>query len=204
MTRFVFIVMTFGFLSLAWYEMSGGAEFEPGTQTVNLPTIDFASAESDEMLAAEAARAETVDLTTVAPAAATQAKADRPAVDKLGVTLASAAAVPQPAVEPEKAVEVAALDTRSDATVEGATVERVVFGAEPEPVLAPELDLRRVTGNVVNMRNGPSTGFPVVSQLRRGDEVEVLADPGEGWVKLQVLETNRVGWMSARFLRAAN
>ena len=33
MIRFVLIVSTFGVLSLAWYQMSGGADFEPGTQT---------------------------------------------------------------------------------------------------------------------------------------------------------------------------
>ena len=41
MIRFVLIVSTFGFLSLAWYQMSGGANFEPGTQTAGLPSLTF-------------------------------------------------------------------------------------------------------------------------------------------------------------------
>ena len=75
--------------------------------------------------------------------------------------------------------------------------------ARPEPAES-STDLRRVTGTVVNVRNGPGTGYSVVNQLRRGDAVEVLTDPGEGWVKLQAVDTKRVGWMSARFLRAAD
>jgi len=210
MIRFVLIVSTFGFLSLAWYQMSGGANFEPGTQTAGLPSLTFP--DGNAAAAIEVARGDIsgADLTSVAQVAAAPAKSDG-IEPKLDVTLAAAAGTPNATVEAEKAVEVASLDTRNDAVMSnaapGAVVERVVFGAEPqaEPE-APEtaMDLRRVTGNVVNVRNGPGTGYSVVNQLRRGDAVEVLTDPGEGWVKLQAIETKRIGWMSARFLRAAD
>lgn len=41
MIRFILIASTFGVLSLAWYQMSGGADFEPGTQTAGLPSLSF-------------------------------------------------------------------------------------------------------------------------------------------------------------------
>lgn len=63
-----------------------------------------------------------------------------------------------------------------------------------------EPDFRRVTGNRVNMRNGPGTQYSIVGKLLRDDEVEVLQDPGIGWVKLQVMETGRIGWMSSKLL----
>ena len=79
--------------------------------------------------------------------------------------------------------------------------------AEPavavEETPAPAPDLRQVTGNRVNMRSGPSTRYAVMAQLARGHEVQVVADPGEGWVKLRS-ESGRIGWMSDDFLRAVN
>jgi len=214
MIRFVLIVSTFGVLSLAWYQMSGGADFEPGTQTAGLPSF---SVPDNNAAAPEVARAgiSGADLTSVAQVAAAPEKSPEKTdviAPKLDVTLAAAAGTPNSTVEAEKAVEVASLDTRNDAVqtsdpAPGAVVERVVFGAasqaRPEPAES-STDLRRVTGTVVNVRNGPGTGYSVVNQLRRGDAVEVLTDPGEGWVKLQAVDTKRVGWMSARFLRAAD
>ena len=52
------------------------------------------------------------------------------------------------------------------------------------------------------MRTGPGTNFSVMAQLRRGDSVEVLRE-SEGWLKLRVVESNRIGWM-ADFLVTAS
>ena len=57
--------------------------------------------------------------------------------------------------------------------------------------------VRQVTGNRVNLRNGPGTEYNVLSKLTRGEQVAILQDPGNGWLKLRVLETNRVGWLAA-------
>ena len=91
-------------------------------------------------------------------------------------------------------VELASLDTRTDAAMTTNTTPAIS---------EPTVDMRKVTGTLVNMRNGPGTRFHVVDQLSRGASVEVLADPGEGWVRLKVTESNRVGWMSDDFLRVA-
>lgn len=65
-------------------------------------------------------------------------------------------------------------------------------------------NLRSVSASRVNMRQGPGTDFSVVAKLTRGTEVEVLRDQGDGWVKLRVVETGRVGWMADYLLTAAN
>ncbi|APZ53280.1 SH3 domain-containing protein [Salipiger abyssi] len=180
MTRF--ILLTFGFLGWAWYEMSGGAAYQAGTSA-------NAEAVAEAVQVPEVARAETgaADLTSVLQARAVPAEIPTP---KLDVTLAAAAAETPAKIAPAPApaVTVAAVDVRSDAAP-----------AAPELQILP--DLREVTGNRVNMRNGPGTGYSVVSQLRRGETVEVISDPGQGWVRLKVVETERVGWMSDDFLR---
>ncbi|MBN9888610.1 SH3 domain-containing protein [Salipiger abyssi] len=178
MTRF--ILLTFGFLGWAWYEMSGGSAYEAGTSA---KAVSVAEA----MQLPEVARAETgaADLTSVSLARATTAEIPAP---KLDLTLAAAAAETPAKIEPAPTVTVAAVNVRSDAAP-----------AAPELEILP--DMRQVTGSRVNMRNGPGTEYSVVSQLLRGDRVEVLSDPGLGWVKLKVAETGRVGWMSDDFLR---
>jgi uncharacterized protein YgiM (DUF1202 family) len=53
------------------------------------------------------------------------------------------------------------------------------------------------------MRNGPGQSFDVVGKLGNGERVEILQDPGDGWVKLRVVEGGRVGWMADFLLTAS-
>ncbi|MGB2201766.1 MAG: SH3 domain-containing protein [Pseudooceanicola atlanticus] len=53
------------------------------------------------------------------------------------------------------------------------------------------------------MRNGPGTNFSIVDRLTRGEQVEVLAEPGNGWLKLRVSDSGRVGWMADFLVTAA-
>ena len=76
-------------------------------------------------------------------------------------------------------------------------------GAAPNPAAAPqkdfitpERDIRAVSGNRVNLRGGPGTSYAVMGQLTRNAKVEILADPGTGWVKLRPLAGGPVGWMA--------
>ena len=89
----------------------------------------------------------------------------------------------------------------TNAVVEGETIAKPVVAAS-QPVV--DVDYRTVTGNRVNLRAGPSTSYDVVTKLRRSDDVEVLQDPGTGWVKLRSFEGNDIGWMSADFLEVAS
>ena len=65
-------------------------------------------------------------------------------------------------------------------------------------------DIRTISGNNVNMRMGPGTRYNVVAKLRRETEVQVLQNPGNGWLKLRVVESGRVGWMAEFLVTAAN
>lgn len=58
---------------------------------------------------------------------------------------------------------------------------------DPEPATAPEPDPVRltVTGNPVNLREGPGTGHPIALQAAAGDQFEVVARNADGsWLQV--------------------
>lgn len=179
-----FIFLTFAFLAWAFFELSGGQDFEP--------MAPQAAAESTEDEAVQVA-----SLTTVVPGETTTdadpAPADLPAVTRVSFS--------QPNFDlrrPNKD-EIAAVDPAVLASFGSvlndkpmATVQNAVVTPEEEVVE----DIRKVAGNRVNMRNGPGTNYSIVARLTRGEEVEVLSEPGNGWLKLRVSESGRIGWMA--------
>lgn len=170
------IIITFAFLGFAFYEMSGGDEFVPIAEEKRA-ALELERAEKARMLAeakAEQQKAAPVAQVTLASAVVTRSK---PEVQNDEVVAAVAAAL-----EADKAEEIVA-----------EVVEET-----------PALDLREVTAARVNMRNGPGQKFNVVAKLTSGEKVEILQDPGDGWVKLRVAESGRVGWMADFLLTASN
>ena len=61
------------------------------------------------------------------------------------------------------------------------------------------LDVRRVTGDRVNVRAGAGTSYAVVSSALRGDRAEVLQVSGD-WAKIQLIDSGETGWMAAWLL----
>ncbi len=106
-------------------------------------------------------------------------------------------------------VQVASADSRNVAGAGNAIAQtQNQSDAKPEEnfvVLSTDRapDMREVTGNVVNMRSGPGTKYGRLDQLNRGAKVEVLEDMGNGWLRLRVEETGRVGYMAARLVSDA-
>ncbi len=86
-------------------------------------------------------------------------------------------------------------------TVETAELtETVAAPAAPEPVAAPEIDLRYVAGSRVNMRTGPGTNFGVIETLPGGTEAEILSVDANGWANIRITNTGVEGWMAERLL----
>ena len=76
------------------------------------------------------------------------------------------------------------------------------FVAVSEHTVEPQgKDLMYVNAKRVNLRNGLGTNHNVLGKLERDTQVELLAEADGSWVKLRVIETNRVGWMSISLLR---
>lgn len=85
------------------------------------------------------------------------------------------------------------LETYAEASAQGLLVPRPTGD-----------EIREVTGNMVNMRTGPGTEFSTVGKLAKGTQVTVLAEPGEGWIMLEVRETGETGWMADWLVTASN
>ena len=55
----------------------------------------------------------------------------------------------------------------------------------------PELT---VTGAVVNLRQGPGTGFPIITQVEQGDKLFEFARDGQ-WINVETATTGYSGWI---------
>ncbi|MCC7321971.1 MAG: SH3 domain-containing protein [Rubellimicrobium sp.] len=188
MNRFVFVSL----LVMAWayWELSGGAGFVPETR----PAAEGVTV----------TRADTSVIDTLAP----PAPADPFAADPVSEPLAEAL----PGLAPEA---LPAGDDGIDAVlgdVVGAAPEIAPEPAfEGNPLITPEgpaatpvADLRVVTGNRVNLREGPGTGHAQIGQLTSGTILEVVETTADGWARIMVQGSGETGWMSASFLMPLN
>lgn len=189
-----FIVLTFAFLGWSFYVLSGGADYEPRTQSIQarakLNDLRPMARPAPAVVVAEAAQpAEAPE--TVARALTTVDDIAVPTTGRVEVTLASVTvdSTLEPAFEADlQKTEI--LTQTPDITTGADTAE-------------PAMDIRQVTGTVVNMRDGPSTYFLKLGKLRQGDEVEVLGASGDGWLQIRVTDTGQIGWMADWLVSAA-
>ena len=190
-----FMMLTFAVLGWSFYELSGGSDFVPETASAQSPVgvneVSRADTSALDLLA--------VNAVAEKPArGVTPRKAALPA----GVQLASLSA-DEPVIAP----------SYKPATnkVRSATKLVLLDAAKPDsvqPAVAVlsdrDVELRTVSGDRVNMRNGPGTNYSVLGKLTRGTSVEILQDNGDGWVKLRASDTGRVGWMADFLLSSAD
>ncbi|WP_425073895.1 SH3 domain-containing protein [Sagittula sp. S175] len=187
-------LITFGVLGWAWYELSGGSNFVPGEHGVQLLAAAHQPVAVDEPTEVVARDTPAADLNAII----------QPAVARPAVVRAAAAPVavaPILTVDSGKQQIVATPAVFSDAMPADEDGSATIEQAVAEAAL---VDYRTVTASRVNLRGGPSTSFDVLTQLLRGEEVEILDDAGDGWVKLRALDGNDIGWMADSFLTAAN
>ncbi|MEY8839786.1 SH3 domain-containing protein [Cribrihabitans sp. XS_ASV171] len=205
-----FVLASFLFLGFAFYELSGGSDFEPrGTRPE--PEERTARVEATKPKPNRQDRAsEIVAKQVIAPRSTVKGLAGSrdgtPEETKTETGLN------------EGLMRVAAgyntnfgLETNQGGTITLASLGRdpnalQVIAEEPRDdqqtaaesiAVEPQRDIRKVTGTRVNMRLGPGTTYPVISRLNLGHEVEVLESPGNGWLRLRVLPERTVGWISA-------
>lgn len=178
-----YLLVAFALMAVAFYEMSGGADFEPG----NTSLVVFAEPKPvmppRDVQTASVSRANATGLSDIAPARAVIDPT--PDASDVGGTLVANAPTADP-VAPVQEPEIVAV--ASDAPLETETLP----------------DLRFVDGDRVNMRGGPGTDYAVIGRLVRNDMVEVLQDDGNGWLHLRATASGDEGWMAARLVTAAN
>ena len=178
-----FILLTFLFLGLGFYELSGGSDFVPETR----PGAELAAVE-----------------TTTLPETVTRDDSTDPAdlnalpgvADRLAQPLVSAAA--------QTEVETAVADAIATAIAAPAAALPEAVASETEPVLvslaAPRADTRYVDASSLNVRAGPSTNDSVVGRLGQGQQVNVISELDDGWALVRFDDTGSEGWVAARFL----
>ncbi len=193
-----FIVLSFLVMGWGYYELSGGADFVPEQRPVVAQAPDplpDTQPETAVILATAAEQdADALDSVTVVTRADTEALDALPEVED---TAAAAAATPE-------TLELDA-DSVADALSQ-ALADPVINTGEPAPIpedqtaSAPPTaaDLREVTGDTVNLRDGPGTNFNVVDRLSRGTVISVLDTGPDGWVYVEI--NGLTGWMSSDFL----
>lgn len=200
MWRFIFV--TFAFLGSAFYYLSGGADYAPAPNSLQ------ARAEGHTLFAwpdpvetapqTQTAVTVTAPDNTVSRAVTSLTDLSLAAKARTGTVrlqLASAGGSQFPVPEPAIATD--------DTDAVAAAVARDVAKA-PAPTPQSERDIRQITGSTVNMRSGPGTEYSPVTRLSGGTEVAVLRDPGNGWLKLRVVDTGREGWMADWLVTTAN
>lgn len=184
MTRF--IIVTFAFLGWAFYELSGGSDFEPGSVALTNISVDPLKVAS-------------------APADTATGVTSQGEVTRVSLNLTSVEDVLNDKTKPtqrriSETVQQVALQTTETTNDDTAILPSLVTNASAEAAVETAAsvlaDIRSVTGNRVNVRGGPSTDYGVVSKLVRGDEVEILEDTGNGWVRMRPVNGGPVGWMA--------
>ncbi|MEO0403114.1 MAG: SH3 domain-containing protein [Pseudomonadota bacterium] len=194
-----FIIISFAFMGWGFYELSGGSEFDP---------VETRQARIDMPVAVEEEKLDAVIAAAPAPAAIPEN------VTRVALNLTSVNEVlrPEPTLETKKArqtpapaIEEAVAEAISEEPPTivlpslvgtAAVITPVEFGRDDAEQTDGNFEIRAVTGNSVNVRGGPGTGFSVVNRLVRGDRVEILQDPGNGWVRLRPVSGGTEGWMA--------
>ena len=204
MTRF--IIISFVFLAFAFYELSGGADFD--AEKTRLARIDAPAEVIQTSLDRDVADASVATpVSAPLPENVTRVSLNLETVNDIlrpTSTLQTKPAVKRPAPTPEatEAVsEEAPTIILPSLLVDRPVITPVDFGDDSsvQTVAATPTasgEVRQVTGSSVNVRGGPGTDFSVVDRLVRGDQVEILQDPGNGWVQLRAVGGDTVGWMA--------
>lgn len=202
-----FIIMTFAFLGWSFYTLSGGADYQPREGSRQAEALKARAAA--EMRAAQAPAApeqvtadttdeasrDLLDLTQIEEVRAVLDLSARPLLQD-----AADAQVIEAGYDDKLIANLSLAKPAAFAQAAGMTPASVETTTEQPQDLR---DLRRVTGNSVNMRSGPGTKFGVLARIPRNTEVEVLETFEGEWLRLRIVETNRVGWIASRLVSSA-
>jgi len=204
-----FVLLSFAVLSFAFYELSGGADFEPRgvrpakperiAQVTKASTASLSTPVVATTLVAKPAIARRKIPTAVAPAPEPELTAEQEAAGlaQISASLATNGSVFQPTAT--KAFSLVSLE-QGAASIKAVEVTPPEAPAPTPEYVEPKPDVREVMGTRVNMRDGPGTIYPVVARLNIGHQVEVLSESGTGWLRLRVLPERQIGWVAASLI----
>lgn len=202
-----FIVTSFALLGLAFYVLSGGADYEPapGSLQAMADRVEPQPRTAPERPAPPSRSMSEIEA-TMETLRRTEAKTE---TEELSVTLAAtrmdgAGLIAAEANRPKG--ELLSLDLPDDpmtmtrdiavnALADGNGVESALAVALGQPDYESS-DLRWVGETMVDLRAGPGLSFDTVTRITKGTEVAVIEDPGHGWLKVQVTGDYQSGWVA--------
>lgn len=182
-----FILLSFLFLGLGFYELSGGSEFEPEAR----PSAAAAVVETTPLISQDIVSRDDTD--TVAGLDSLPAALTQPLI----------AAAPEPVSDPvTEAAEQAVADAIAAALAAPApqVAEQVTEQATLVSLASPVGDQRYVDATSLNVRAGPSISDRVMARLDQNAPVIVLSELADGWALVRIGEAGTEGWVAARFL----
>ncbi len=184
-----YIVVTFAFMGIGFYELSGGADFEQGDTRLAIFAEPKPTQPQQPQQPPVVARADMSALTDVTPARALIETPAAPEDRDANVQLAT--------LEPDNVLDLQEAERDT-------TRQDTVAASESGPRIVPAPDFRFVDGDRVNMRGGPGTDYAVVGRLYRNDMVEIIQDEGNGWLHLRDTLTGDEGWIAEWLVTASN
>lgn len=217
-----YVFVTFAFLAAAFYHLSGGAGYQPQPGSLQAERARQAIAPDARMVAdtggARAAASARSSLSSPAQPDRQTAAVKPATIPGFDRPTALPAIVSRTAFAPdlpgaENTADPRAMDRYSLAALATARpadspsdspAERAAPAKDLPAQDLPAKDLRSVRKSRVNLRLGPGTQYNVVAKLAAGTPVELLQDPGNGWVKLRVVDGGRVGWMAQSMISGPN
>jgi hypothetical protein len=206
-----FILATFAILGWAFYELSGGADFEPTAAALtNVREDPLKSGQSAAEGAASDVTRVALDLVSVEDVLTDtrripqriETTAERITSEQGGLAQRIPARSREGNVAPQSTRTDDALQTEPGETVllpslvQDARVQSSGDDAFAVNASTGSPDIRAVTGNRVNVRGGPGTAYPVISGVVEGDLIEVIQENGDGWVQMRPVDGGPVGWIA--------
>ncbi|MFA3919089.1 SH3 domain-containing protein [Ruegeria hyattellae] len=198
------VIVSFAFMGFAFYELSGGADFEPrGERGSKLEIVAQVPKDETPPVKIASSSPELVPEPVIEPQPTTQPVQTATPEPEAQDALARLAQVNVIGTT-DSLFQTPTEDTITLASLQEGllSAETVTDAQEPEQPLAttlaePDRDIREITGTRVNMRDGPGTIYPVITRLNIGHQVEVLDSSGTGWLRLRVLPEQQIGWIAA-------
>lgn len=214
-----FVMISFAVMGLAFYELSGGSDFQPRGErptksilaelpatstpsrkaTAPTPPTRATDLVAKRVIARRNASGPAPAQTSAAAVAQEAAEQTRQARTGLmqGLTLAVATKPAGPARDMRDTTVLSLADYVRPAAAPSASSPVRTSAPAETAVAEPEPDLREVAATRVNMRNGPGTTYSVIGRLQLGQEIEVLSDSGNGWLRVRAMPGQQVGWVAA-------
>ncbi|MBT3140225.1 MULTISPECIES: SH3 domain-containing protein [Roseobacteraceae] len=204
-----FVLLSFAVLSFAFYELSGGADFEPRgvrppkperiaqPQKTNTDSISTQIVATTLVAKPAIARRKAPVVKTPEPKPELTAEQEAAGLAQISASLATNGTVFQPTAT--QTFSLASLE-QGAASITAVEPTEPAAGTPAPEYVEPKPDIREVMGTRVNMRDGPGTIYPVVARLNIGHQVEVLSESGTGWLRLRVLPERQTGWVAASLI----